>query len=114
MPNIGRNQPNELEAIRRVLDGETRRYVPVEDQESDPASPAEGIVAAADVLPPPTRRTLVQGDFVFPPWEPTGDETPKKTVEGIDLQFSPDPPQSAGGSIPSSKTHMNRFGPDEG
>lgn len=111
MTRLGR-KANELDEIRSVLSG-AEPYVPIEDQLEEPMSPAEAMITSAEPrgLPAPLRAA---DQVVFPPWEPTGEETPKRTVEGVDLRFSPPPPETAGGAIPSSRTHINRFGPDEG
>lgn len=57
-----------------------------------------------------------EGEIVHFPWEPTGDETPKKTVE---LEESSKTPytvpvaETAGGSIPSGFAQFRKYGPDE-
>jgi hypothetical protein len=95
-----------------------QRYVPAEDRERGQSlSPVEALLAAAEptLVPQAVMRTLDE-ETVFPPWEPTGDETPKKTVE-LDRESATDntvpPPQTAGGAIPAAFARFRQYGPDE-
>lgn len=87
----------------------------VGDQPSAPEDPTpiERMLAAA--AQPVSPLTLDETP-VFPPWEPTGDESPKKTVE-LDRDsatpYTVPPPETAGGSIPSAYAQFRKFGPDE-
>ena len=88
-------------------------YVPAEDQEEQPLSPVEMMLAQAE----PEFfevETVAEDDeeVVHRPWEPTGEETPKRTVEAaIDLDKSPPPPETAGGSIPSAFARFRQYEP---
>lgn len=83
-------------------------------------SPAEQIVEAA--APRSMRAGLPELDVdsegeALRPWEPKGEEAlgapPAVTVEGENLEFSPEPPQTAGGSPPNHKNSFARWSRDE-
>ena len=95
-------------------------YVPGEDQlkQEDP-SPVEMMLSAAEPSLAPLSMLAAFSEeegVAFPPWEPTGDETPQRTVE-LDRNNSNEntvpPPQTAGGSIPSAFARFRQYGPDE-
>lgn len=90
-------------------------YVPAEDREKQPMSPAEAMLAAAEPELFETSEPLTaEEDVIHLPWYPTGDETPKRTIKAADdLEHSPPPTETAGGSIPSAYAQFRKWGPDE-
>lgn len=96
-------------------------YTPAEDQEPDDPSPVELMLFEAEptLAPLQSFQTLDAEEEetpVFPPWEPTGDETPAKTVQLDLLSATKDtvpPPETAGGGVPSAYIRMRQYGPDE-
>lgn len=98
--------------------GRNTIYVPIEDQPEPDPSPIEEMLAEAEpTLAPMSFSSMSSEDeVVHRPWEPTGDETPKKTVELDRTSAGPytvPPPETAGGSIPSGYAQFRKFGPDE-
>lgn len=79
-------------------------------------SPAEQLVeeAATENLAGDEFEEEVKDEFIERPWEPKGlkQAEAQTTVEGVNLRGSPKPPVTAGGSIPSSRTPLQRFGRD--
>lgn len=56
-----------------------------------------------------------EGEVVHRPWEPTGDESPKLTIEADRDSVQPwsvPPPQTAGGSIPSAFARFRHYDRD--
>lgn len=90
-------------------------YTPAEDQEPEALSPADALLLAADPENAPrAASTEFEGDPVIVPWRPTGKENPQKTIKAADdLDKSPPPPETAGGSIPSAFARFRQYGPDE-
>jgi hypothetical protein len=80
--------------------------------EFNPESPTERMLAAA--APETYSGPYAAEEVVHRPWTPTGETKPQRTVEPVDLEGSPPPPLTAGGSIPSSRIPMRQFGPDSG
>lgn len=83
-----------------------------------PQSPAEAFVRAgapADIAITDNVNYDSNGEAIQP-WRPKGEEDlgkpGKKTVEGEDLEFSPDPPQTAGGAGPNMRRPFGRFKKD--
>lgn len=90
-------------------------YVPAEDQAPQEMSPAETLLLAADPESAPRAvGSVFEGDPVIVPWHPTGKENPQRTIKAADdLDKSPPPPETAGGSIPSAFARFRQYGPDE-
>lgn len=78
---------------------------------ADDLSPAESFLEAAE---PGFFSEDEDTEPVYLPWTPKGKDNPQKTIIAADdLEFSPPPPQTAGGGIPSAFAHFRRWGPDE-
>lgn len=85
-------------------------------QESfNPESPIEGMLAAAA---PEIMLSSLSDEVtvVHRPWSPTGDETPRRTIELEETSRNPytvPVAETAGGSIPAGFAQFRKFGPDE-